>query len=280
MISVVIPCHDNHAALPFILQALRNAEVFDLEIVCVDDASDQSLLSIAEEFDARLIRLEGTPGRRALARQRGHEASSGSLTLYLDGDVIPDPRLLAVALKEHADPTPVVVKYPVYSIPQAYVATYLEPLAKLILEGDRVLLGRVVRPRVSLDTRPLPRSLYGKKTTLWQLCASHCVSMPRDLVEGVGGWDPSFVGWGEEDIELAYRLYLAGARFVYPHPRMVSAYHLDHSVDWSENFPALLSNIRRFRNKFPESWPSREPFLRWYFNESGQPQALAKVVGS
>ena len=54
------------------------------------------------------------------------------------------------------------------------------------------------------------------------------VSAPTDLVRAVGGFDEYFRSWGGEDIDLGYRLFLDGARFVlnraatsvhYPHPK-------------------------------------------------------------
>ncbi len=272
MLSVVIPCHDNHEVLPWILQSLRKSDVPGLEIICVDDASTRPLSPIAQRFAVRLVRLDGTPGRRALARNRGHQQSRNPLTLYLDGDVIPDPHLPRAAIELHEANSGVAIKYPVYGIPQKLSADGLSEIAALVLDGKRNRLGKLLTKPVAIDTRPLPRRLRGRRTKIWQLCASHCLSVERKSVERAGGWDLSFSGWGEEDIELAYRLHQCGIEFVYPHRRVAAAYHVDHPIDWQKNLASLRRNLRYFRKKFPRAWRARLPLLRAYLRENRVPE--------
>lgn len=267
MLSVIIPCHDNQHTLRWILRALRGSELPGLEILCVDDASTRPLAPITEQFGARLIRLDGPPGRRALARNLGHEASTNPLSLYLDGDVIPDIHLPWVAVELHRLHAGVAVKYPVYGIPQNLSRERLADVASLVLQGDRIGLGKLVTKPLSIDTRPLPRRLRGRRTTVWQLCASHCLSVERKHVAHIGGWDPAFVGWGEEDMEFAYRLHSSGIAFLYPHRRLVAAYHVDHPVDWDRNLASLRRNLAYFQGKYPDGCRARLPLLRYYLRE-------------
>ena len=227
---------------------------------------------MAEQHGARYSRLpEGLPGRRAQARCRGHELAQAPVTLYLDGDVIPEPRVLVTALSLHTEMSRIAVKYPVYSISEENHSKSLSELARFVISQNLPRLGPVVRKHVGIDTRPLPRRLRGKKTKLWALCASHCTSFERAQVEDVGGWDQEFLGWGEEDLELAYRLFLAGIHFVYPHRKYGAGYHLDHPVDWSTNVPSLFRNVQRFRSKFPDSWPGRKGLLKQFLDENDLP---------
>lgn len=94
-------------------------------------------------------------------------------------------------------------------------------------------------------------------------------------MEKVGGWDERFVGWGEEDLELAYRLYLNGLRFVYPHRKHGAAYHLDHPANWDSRLHTLDHNVRYFRSKFPDAWPGRCGLLRAFLAENGIPSIPA-----
>ena len=79
----------------------------------------------------------------------------------------------------------------------------------------------------------------------------------------------SRLGWGEEDLELAYRLRCSGVDFVYPHRRLVAAYHVDHPVDWEKNLASLRRNLAYFGRKFPEGYRARLPLLRYYLRELG-----------
>jgi len=71
-------------------------------------------------------------------------------------------------------------------------------------------------------------------------------------VVAVGGWDEHFVGWGEEDIELAYRLFLAGVEPVVQLSGPLTALHLNHVVDIDANMHSLEKNGLYFVRKFPE----------------------------
>ncbi|MEW6658569.1 MAG: glycosyltransferase family 2 protein [Thermodesulfobacteriota bacterium] len=279
-ISVIIPCHNNQRVLPWILRALRASECAGLEIICVDDASAEDIAPIVETFGARYIRLgEGEPGRRAMARNLGHQVAHGQVTLYLDGDIVPEPRIIRAAIHLHARHRKVVVKYPVYSIPEQDHTASIGLLAPLVISQDLPRLGPFVTKHCGIDTRPLPRRLRGKKTNIWVLCASHCTSIERHEVEDVGGWDESFLGWGEEDLELAYRLHLNGLSFVYPHRKHGAAYHLDHPTNWDERLDTLDRNVRYFRQKFPTAWSGRRSLLRFFLEENNLPQIPAIAAG-
>jgi len=271
-ISVIIPCHNNQRVLPWILRSLHASHVTNLEVICVDDASDVDLRTVTEAFGACYLRLpEDNPGRRAMACNRGHQAARGSITLYLDGDIIPEPRIIPAALQVHAKNPRVVAKYPVYSILEADHTRSLPELASLIISQNLPRLGPLVREHCGIDTRPPPRRLRGERTDIWALCASHCTSVEWKEVEEIGGWDEAFLGWGEEDLELAYRLYRNGLQFTYPHRKYGAAYHLDHPTNWHTNLSSLDRNVEYFRRKFPDSWVGRRSLLRIFLQENSLP---------
>ena len=267
-LSVVIPCHNNQDVLPWILRCLKDPGS-DFEVICVDDESDVDLGPIVGKFGAKFIRLpQGSAGRRAMARNVGHRMATGAVTLYLDGDVIPEPRLVAAAVRMHGLHDRVAFKYPVYNIPQSEHRVGLSRIGRLILENRMAELGPSVRRTATIDTRPLPRRLRNQPTNLWTLCASHCLSVRWRDVEEVGGWDEKFTEWGEEDLELAFRLYESGVKFIYPRRNIAAAFHIDHPVNWSTNLPSLNRNARYFREKFPQAWPARAKLLRLFLEEN------------
>ena len=98
----------------------------------------------------------------------------------------------------------------------------------------------------------------------WDYCASNNLSLPRQHVVDGGGWDETFVGWGEEDMDFAYRMSLRGLRPVLPVATQVRAFHLDHPVNNETNRASLLRNARYLLSKFPELRELRLPaYAAW-----------------
>lgn len=117
-ISIIIPCHNNSFSLNWILKSISASTFKNLEVICIDDqSSDQSIKSLATQFGAYFYRLpEDKPGRRSMARNLGHKLSKADISFYLDGDVIPEPRLFLHCINLHKNYGKIAVKYPVYSI--------------------------------------------------------------------------------------------------------------------------------------------------------------------
>ena len=233
---------------------------------------NNDIREITDAFGVQYYRLpDDQPGRRAMARNWGHKNARGEVTFYLDGDVIPEPRLFAYCVQLHKKENNIAVKYPVYSITAQIQQMGLDILVENIVSHNIQNFGPLVTKHVGIDTRPLPKRLRGIRTKLWVLCASHCTSFLRKDVELANGWDEDFKGWGEEDLELAYRLYRIGIDFIYPHRKYGAAYHLDHAIDWKVNYESLVENIRRFRQKHPESWEGRRGILSMFLEENQLP---------
>jgi glycosyltransferase involved in cell wall biosynthesis len=272
-ISVIIPCHNNHRSLKWILKAISISSEYICDVICVDDASLPGISDITEKYGAKYVRLPGNiAGRRSLARNIGHIKSKGEISFYIDGDVIPEPRLFKTTVDVHLQNPDSVIKYPVYSIREKNHQSFLDVLANYIIQHDLRSLGPFVTKNVGIDTRPVPKRIRGKKTNIWQLCASHCTSVLKEHVEKVGGWDESFKGWGEEDLELAYRLFKSGITFIYPHRKFGAAYHLDHPFDSKGKLKSLNENLKYFKSKFPESWETRIGLLKMYLAENNFPE--------
>ncbi len=85
----------------------------------------------------------------------------------------------------------------------------------------------------------------------WDYCASNNLSVRSKYVKEIGCWDENFIGWGEEDIDFAYRLYKIGVLPVIPESGPIYAYHLEHEIDNASNRLSLEMNARYFIKKFP-----------------------------
>ena len=177
-VSVIVPTHDRRPLLERKLRALEDERVSFEVIVVADDCRDDTEAFLTTYTPPYPFSWKTTPGTQAArARNRGAEAARGRVLLFSDDDVIPRPGWLAAHLAAHD-------------------------------ERRVVGIGRLVLP---------PHLTHGATpggAIRWVHATGAALSLPADLFREVGGYDPDFSGYGGEDIDLAYRLQRAGARFV------------------------------------------------------------------
>lgn len=108
--SIVIPCYN---AERFVEESVASAQaqvVRDIEIICVDDGSNDKTLAILKQLaakDERIRVLEQPNGGEGPARDAGLCAATGDWLYFLDADDIMGPNLLEEAIacgeREQAD---------------------------------------------------------------------------------------------------------------------------------------------------------------------------------
>ena len=247
-LSVVIPCHNNPRNLDWILEALMPQLRRRDEVVVVDDHSARAVPTPRRIGDARLtlVRRDGSSPNRASARNEGWRTAVGDVVVFLDGDMVPSPGFSGALRLLHAEHRGVAIKSPRMALTEAEQK-----------RGKRSCLRGVATLERWIERRPARRPQCAR-TSHWYLAASNALSVERRFVEQIGGWDEEYQGWGEEDMDFAYRLHLAGLSFVFPEPRWLYAVHLDHAPadDWATS---LDRNARRFVRKFPEVYEVRLP---------------------
>jgi glycosyltransferase involved in cell wall biosynthesis len=170
-ITVVIATRNRAALLDGALASLRaQAGAPALEIVVVDNGSTDGTTAIAKQHGAIAL-FEARPNR-ALARNAGIAAATGDIVLFVDDDVVLPPYFVASHARAHDESVfPHVVTGPIINVPAA-------------------------------DVRPVPTFLNGSNAFF---CTCN-VSVPRNALNAVGGFDPSFDKYGWEDTELGARL--------------------------------------------------------------------------
>ena len=159
------------------------------EVVVVLNPADDATVELVDRFSGRLplVRIVQPRRGRAAACNAGIARAAGALILLLDDDMEPTPSCLAAHLAAHA------------RAGRAAVAGAVP-----------VVAGRPPRPlelwvsrrfddhhrRVAEPGRPFHlRDFYTGNT-----------SIPRDVLQEVGGFDEEFSHYGHEDLELLVRL--------------------------------------------------------------------------
>ena len=103
-VSVIIPVYNTEKYLRECLDSVVNQTLRDIEIICVDDGSDDSSLMILKEYHERDRRikviLQENQGS-GLARNKGMRSAKGEYISYMDADdIYPGPDTLEKLYKK------------------------------------------------------------------------------------------------------------------------------------------------------------------------------------
>jgi GT2 family glycosyltransferase len=93
-LAVIIPVYNGSSTIGQCLAALGASTFRNFEAIVVDDGSSDASAAIAERFPVRLVRLARNSGPGA-ARNAGVAVSSAPLLFFLDADIIVPPSFLA-----------------------------------------------------------------------------------------------------------------------------------------------------------------------------------------
>jgi len=141
----------------------------------------------------RLVVVElDSPGGPAAARNRGIDEAAGTVIVFIDDDVVPDPQLLAQHLAVHETDPMAVVMGPLLAPERFQQSPWTQ--------WEAEMLERQYRDIARAKWSPSARQFYTGNA-----------SVKRSHLASVGGFDTGFRR--AEDIDLAYRLKAAGLNF-------------------------------------------------------------------
>lgn len=238
-LAVIIPTRERWEQLGITLAALREQTAPGFETILVIDGRDQDLPSIP---GARVLRQDQAgPG---VARNRGVNATSRRLILFLNDDMVPTPDLvsthLALHQEEPADEVAVlghVTWHP--AIPRDGLHRWLEWSGALF--------------DFPVESFSQPRNAG------WERFYSCNVSLKRDFFVAAGGFDSDFA-FDYEDLDLGWRLGQRGLRLLYEPEALV--HHL-HRYDWA-------SLKRRYASRAVAErlmMAKHDWFVPWFYNQ-------------
>jgi glycosyltransferase involved in cell wall biosynthesis len=234
LLSLVVSTYEWPEALDAVLRSLADQSDRRFQVIVADDGSGATTANVTASwrpiFGTRLLhvwhRHEGP--RQALARNRGGLAATGRYLVFLDGD----------------------------SIPRRHFVRAMRATARAgwFVAGRKVQLSAALTERVLKDGVPVHRrTLYGwlrqrggapldvlTPRDRRRVGTRRCPEFePRDRAYGfllgmtrsdfrrVNGFDTRFVGWGEEDVDIAVRLRRLGLRCGHAGPK-ATVLHLWH----------------------------------------------------
>ncbi len=227
------------------------------EVIVADDGSTDGTRAVVDEFSDRLdisYHFQEDLGFRAgTARNAGARLARAPLLVFLDSGAAVGPDFVHHHRLAHRagtaprmslgyaygynpdDPMPGIEEALRRWTPEQTVAHFVdEPAFRDLRHASLVACD------FDLSRRALP----------WNLSWTINCSLPADVFWAVGGFDDTFVGWGAEDLEFAFRLHQAGVGFHVN--RDAWAIESPHERDWDLLDKTFLTNMDRFLNKHRE----------------------------
>ncbi|MEV6930396.1 glycosyltransferase [Dactylosporangium sp. NPDC051485] len=252
-LSVVIPTYDAGPQVRRLLLCLAQCELDagdSLEVVVVDDGSadgtEHLIARLTLPYSLTYLFLPRTPtSGRAAARNAGISKASGEVVVMADADQIVEPGFIAAHARYHRLRTDLVMAGPRGDLGEGVVDD--ERLAReFSLDAMPEIVGWDGRERVMAEFS----QNFNNLATRWHYAFSCNLSVRREHLLAVGGFDERFVGWGLEDSELGYRLYRRGLAFAF-NP-MALAYQTRRDVN-PEMFTQWRSNLNYFIDKHEQA---------------------------
>lgn len=211
LVSVIIAARNSAATLDACLAALRRQTYPNLEVIVVDDGSDDETAAIADAAGVRVVRTP--PAGASAARNLGLELARGEIAAFTDGDCVAAPQWVAALVGTLQSSGAVGVG--------GRQVNRFPPATQRLREGFEAFfrIASVVSDYTRGDDRPRPV----------QHNASCCSAYRIDAVRDIGGFTPGL--WPGEDVDLDLRLAARGGRFHYT-PEAVVEHHRPGTFTW------------------------------------------------
>lgn len=277
--SIIIPSYNAKERLYYNLQSLNTLEYSreDFEVIVVDNASTDGTEEMLSSIDANYIlssfNLNKNMGR-AFARNYGVKEAKGNILVFLDSDMMVEKTFLAKHLEAHKAYNTVVCGQSwrrVYSFYYEDFKGYLKRnLIKQLFEKGTLKVG-ILKDKQALISEAeiksegyfevsfnLSKMYEAEKELLekygenlegfyfpWSILVTNNCSIEKGLFDLVGGFDNSFIRWGCEDLDLGYRLYKNGCKFIKQNG--IKSVHQEHPINFLDNG---AENILYFTKKY------------------------------
>jgi GT2 family glycosyltransferase len=240
-LSVVVSTLGNHSGLRRVLDgyAAQRERSDDFELLVVSDVAEPDPDAVAKAVGNRRFPVTRLPGSRpglSSNRNAGWKAARAPVVLFTDNDTVPCPILVAEHLSWHeSNPEPTVA-----------VLGHVRWARELRVSGFMKWLDRGIQ----FDYPSIEGVDAG-----WGRFYGANVSVKRELVERVGGFDEERLPYLYEDLDFGYRASKVGMRLLYN--RAAEVEHLRYmDLDfWRSKVHRAAETERAFTRIHPEIPP-------------------------
>jgi len=164
-VSVIVTTKNSAGTLEACLDSLKKQTAAEVEIVVIDNFSNDHTPEIAQRFANK---FEQTGPERSRQRNRGAELASGSWLMFLDSDMVLAPEIVAECLVEEERGFPALI-IPEVSKGEGYWAA-VKALERACYVGDDTIeAARFIRRELFLEVGGFDEDLTGPED--WELTA-------------------------------------------------------------------------------------------------------------
>jgi glycosyltransferase involved in cell wall biosynthesis len=197
LVSVIVPCHNRKAYLRECLQSLAQQTYHNIELIVVDDASDDDLREVVNEIEfpfpqpPRYLRSDVNRGP-GLSRERGRLLSVGDYICYLDSDDLWHPEKLeaqVAALRNRPEAG------------MCYCKT--AEFHQLPITGHEELRQSNQRPVTSFLPQVLYQRPWSTSACMWR----------RSAIDQIGAWSSMWI-WEDHEYDCRAGCHDIGIIFV------------------------------------------------------------------
>lgn len=211
-ISLIIPTYNKADYLDIVLYSInQTVKIYPIEIIIIDDGSSDHTKNVVNKYLNFLDIKYFYQKNKGLsnARNRGIIKAKYDKLLFIDDDrILPKDYFEKIDINDSR--TVVIGKRQ-----EIYISNFNENInfikKKISLEPEYI-------EKISLSERYYnkTKAIYSmKKNSIpWVGCTFANTLMDKFLFDIIGLFDERFIGWGFEDLELAYRLHKENINFV------------------------------------------------------------------
>lgn len=270
-VSIIIPTYNRKSKLKYLLDDIAFINHPDVkEVFVCDDGSSEDIESMIKSVSFSkpiyYLRQENLGFRAGQARNMGIKLAKGDILLFMDDDV----------------------KISTFYI-DAHIAKHKEAGNKALVFGfryrshdepDNILLYKQPKPDWIKDSRVAALKEDGSDLANiphpWFYVYSCNFSLRNN--PDMPLFDPTFTGWGMEDIEYAYRLHHIGYKICFE--KNAWLLHIEskkprdpfrcEELEIEKNYDTYISNCVRFLQKYPNDTELHKLLkkdLRWYLQD-------------
>ncbi len=233
--SFIIPTYESKIMLRNSLEALNyleGTEINDFEVIVIDDGSMDGtydfINGINRNYKLRYLYLERcSDSCRSRARNYGIKIAEGSIIIFIDADIIIRKDYLREVERCYSMDDNIILIGPRLMLPRTIPFDMIQDgsvFEEYAFDSKRIELHEFrcgILNELSYNASAIQFPfLYGQSCNL---------TAPKKWLEKVNGFDETFKAWGLEDIEVAYRLWKEGLKFV-----INSRLEVLHQFHWIE----------------------------------------------